>query len=99
MMTTAPQVTNSFAPWQEQALQEISEITHHLIHGQYESPADLATDMNQRATAISHVLAVDTAQAMPQLLDALGAHAMALEFAANEIAISEGDNPPTTLVS
>jgi len=75
------------APWQQQALSELSDMTRHLISGQYESPADLANDMNQRATAIAHVLATDATNALPQLLDGLGAHAMALQFAANEIAM------------
>lgn len=74
--------------WQHDALAELLDMMMNILSNRYENPEDLAGEMHQRATAIATVLSAKQPQIMPQILDAVGVHCLALEFAANEIAMA-----------
>jgi len=73
--------------WQHDALAELIDLVTNILANRYENPEDLAGDMKTRATAIVTVLSSKQPEIMPQILDAVGVHCLALEFAANEIAM------------
>lgn len=73
--------------WQHQALAELLDVMMNILANRYESPEDFAEELHQRATAIATILSSDDPTAGAMMLTAIGSHVMALNFAANEIAM------------
>lgn len=72
------------ASWQHQVLLELTSMATSIIHGHYESPQDVAGDMQTRAAAIANTLGIEAPSQLPSILDTVGAHVFALQCAAYE---------------
>lgn len=88
-MTSTESQTIPIRSWQHEALSELADIVANILANRYESPEDLAGEMKQRAMAIA--TAAGEPDPIPDMLDAIGSHVAALQFATNEISMMTGE--------